>query len=307
MESNVLLAFLLTAVAGLATGIGSLMALLAKRTNPKFLSVSLGFSAGVMVYVSFVEIFPSALQFLTLERGLKSGTILTVTGFFIGMGIIALIDQLIPHDENPHEIKDPSTFMEHHSHQLYHHSHDLIHDTGIPNAAERPHPRATAQSLPEDDLKARREAHLLRTGVFTALAIAIHNFPEGMATFMTALNNPRLAVPIVVAIAIHNIPEGISVSVPIYYATGSRRKAFRYSFLSGLAEPLGAIVGYVILMPFLNNTVQGMVNAAVAGIMVFISIDELLPSAEEYGEHHLSVLGFVGGMLLMAVSLIMFL
>lgn len=286
MEPNVLFAFLLTAIAGLATGIGSLIALLAKKTNPKFLSVSLGFSAGVMVYVSFVEIFPQALLLLTQEKGLKTGTILTVVGFFIGMGIIAVIDQLIPSDENPHEIKDPSTFMEHHEHQASHHDHEAAH-------------------LEREERK--KKSSLMRTGVFTALAIAIHNFPEGLATFITALNSPKLAIPIVVAIAIHNIPEGISVSVPIYYATGSRRKAFRYSFLSGLAEPLGALVGYLILMPFLNDTLQGVVNAAVAGIMVFISIDELLPSAEAYGEHHLSILGFVAGMLLMAVSLIMFL
>lgn len=277
MEPNVLFAFLLTTIAGLATGIGSLIALLAKKTNPKFLSVSLGFSAGVMIYVSFVEIFPQALLILTNDRGVKSGTILTVTGFFIGMGIIAIIDQLIPSEENPHEIKDPSTYMEHQAHQATH------------------------------DPEHRKKASLMRTGVFTALAIAIHNFPEGLATFITALNSPKLAIPIVVAIAIHNIPEGISVSVPIYYATGSRRKAFKYSFLSGLAEPLGALVGYLILMPFLNDTIQGLVNAAVAGIMVFISIDELLPSAQAYGEHHLSILGFVAGMLLMAVSLILFL
>ena len=214
---------------------------------------------------------------LTNDRGVKSGTILTVTGFFIGMGIIAIIDQLIPSEENPHEIKDPSTYMEHQAHQATH------------------------------DPEHRKKARLMRTGVFTALAIAIHNFPEGLATFMTALNSPKLAIPIVIAIAIHNIPEGISVSVPIYYATGSRRKAFKYSFLSGLAEPLGALVGYLILMPFLNDTIQGVVNAAVAGIMVFISIDELLPSAQAYGEHHLSILGFVAGMLLMAVSLILFL
>lgn len=280
MEPNVLFAFLLTAIAGLATGIGSLIALLAKKTNTKFLSVSMGFSAGVMIYVSFVEIFPQALQMLTQDHGVKNGTIYTVVGFFIGIAIIALIDQLIPSEENPHEIKDPATFMEHQEHQAHHSDHDAEH---------------------------RKKASLMRTGVFTALAIAIHNFPEGLATFITALTNPKLAVPIVVAIAIHNIPEGISVSVPIYYATGSRRKAFRYSFLSGLAEPLGALVGYLILMPFLNNTLQGMVNAAVAGIMIFISIDELLPSAEAYGEHHLSILGFVAGMLLMAVSLIMFL
>lgn len=287
MDQHVLFAFLLTAIAGLATGIGSLIALLAKRTNPKFLAVSLGFSAGVMIYVSFVEIFPGALD--TLLAGgysLKNATILTVAGFFGGVLLIGLIDQLIPSAENPHELKDPATYMAQKQHAEYHHQQE------------------TGKSAEDEQTKKDR---LMRTGTFTALAIAIHNFPEGLATFMTALEDPQMAIPVVVAIAIHNIPEGISVSVPIYYATGSRRKAFLYSFLSGLSEPLGAVVGYVILLPFLNDTVQGVVNAAVAGIMVFISIDELLPSAEQYGEHHLSILGFIAGMLLMAVSLILFL
>lgn len=273
MDSNVFFAFLLTAIAGLSTGFGSLIALMAKKTTPRFLSVSLGFSAGVMVYVSFVEIFPKAMDSLSTGRTDRAATLLTVVGFFVGIAIIALIDQLIPEEENPHEIKDPSHFMEHQPSQL---------------------------------LKDKSKSSLMRTGVFTALALAIHNFPEGLATFITALESPRLAIPIVIAIAIHNIPEGISVSVPIYFATGSRRKAFLYSFLSGLAEPIGALVGYLILMPFLNDTLEGFVYAAVAGIMVFISIDELLPTAEEYGQHHLSIAGFVAGMLLMAVSLIMF-
>jgi len=147
---------------------------------------------------------------------------------------------------------------------------------------------------------------LKRMGVLTALAVAIHNFPEGLATFVAALQEPKVAIPIVAAIAIHNIPEGIAVSVPIYYATGSKRKAFLYSFASGLSEPVGALVGYLILMPFMNDTVFGILYASVAGIMVFISIDELLPSAREYGEHHLSIYGMIAGMIVMALSLWLF-
>ena len=146
----------------------------------------------------------------------------------------------------------------------------------------------------------------MRTGLFTALAITIHNFPEGMATFVSALQEPTIAIPIAVAIAIHNIPEGIAVSVPIYYATGNRKKAFWYSFASGLSEPLGAVIGYLILMPFINDTVNGFLFAAVAGIMVFISFDELLPAAREYGEHHLSIYGLCAGMAVMALSLWLF-
>lgn len=252
---NVWLAFGLTLIAGLSTGIGSLIAFFAKKTNTKFLSTSLGFSAGVMIYVSMVEIFSNASDVLTEVHGEKIGVLYTIIAFFGGMFFIGLIDKLIPSEKNPHEVKMVETEDE---------------------------------EVNKDRLK--------RTGVLTALAIAIHNFPEGLATFVAALQEPRVAIPIVAAIAIHNIPEGIAVSVPIYYATGSKKKAFLYSFASGLSEPIGALIGYLILMPFMNDTVSGILNAAVAGIMVFISVDELLPSAREYGEHHLSIYGMVAGM-----------
>ncbi|HMM31249.1 MAG TPA: zinc transporter ZupT [Clostridia bacterium] len=263
--SDVLIAFLLTAVAGLSTGIGSAIAFFAKKTNTKFLAVSLGFSAGVMIYVSMVEIFQSAQQTLTKALGAKPGAIVTVAAFFGGMLLIALIDKLVPSEENPHEVK------------------------------------RIGEPQPVDAKK-----KLMHTGLFTALAIGIHNFPEGLATFVAALRQPSVAIPIVVAIAIHNIPEGIAVSVPIYYATGSKKKAFTYSFLSGLSEPLGAIIGYLVLLPIMSDVVFGILFAGVAGIMVFISVDELLPSAREYGEHHLSIYGLVAGMVIMAVSLLLF-
>lgn len=144
-------------------------------------------------------------------------------------------------------------------------------------------------------------------GLFSALAIAIHNFPEGLATFMGALTDPTLGVSIAVAIAIHNIPEGIAVSVPIYYATKNRKKAFWLSFLSGLAEPVGAILGFFILRNFFNESTFGVIFAGVAGIMVYISLDELLPTAEEYGEHHVAIGGLIAGMAVMATSLLLFL
>ncbi|MDQ0361017.1 zinc transporter ZupT [Breznakia pachnodae] len=268
--NDVLYAFMLTAIAGLSTGIGSCIAFFAKRTNKKFLSVSLGFSAGVMIYVSMIEIFVKAQDSLTSELGERMGSWLTVIGFFGGMLVIAIIDKLIPSEENPHEIKEIDY-------------------------------EETDQERSVKDKKS-----LLRMGMFTALAIGIHNFPEGLATFVSALQDPTLAIPIVVAIAIHNIPEGIAVSVPIYYATGSKRKAFVYSFLSGLAEPIGALVGWLILMPIMNDVVFGMIFAGVAGIMVFISFDELLLAAREYGEHHLSIYGLIAGMIVMAISLLLF-
>ena len=268
--NNVGLAFLMTLLAGLATGVGSLIAFFAKRTNEKFLSVSLGFSAGVMIYVSMVEIFQEAMGSLQGALGMRKGAIINVIAFFGGMLLIALIDKLIPEEGNPHELKHPEE-----------------------------------ESIPIDPTE-KRNRGLKRIGLFTALAIAIHNFPEGLATFVSALNEPTVAIPIVVAIAIHNIPEGIAVSVPIYHATGSKKQAFWLSFLSGLSEPLGALIGYLILMPFMNEVMNGIVFSAVAGIMVFISLDELLPSAEEYGEHHLSIYGLIAGMVVMAISLILF-
>ncbi len=260
-----LIAFLLTAVAGLATGIGSTIAFF-KKSSKRFLSVSLGFSAGVMIYVSMIEIFPKAQESLGSYLGLKTGTIVTIAAFFGGMLLIGIIDKLIPKETNPHETKPAQGFAD----------------------------------------KVAGKDKLMRTGIFTALAIGIHNFPEGLATFVSALQSPSIAVPIVVAIALHNIPEGVAVSVPIYYATGSRRKAFLYSFLSGLSEPVGAVIGYLLLMPLMNDLVFGILFASVAGIMVFISLDELLPSAREYGEHHLSIYGLVAGMVIMAVSLWLF-
>jgi ZIP family zinc transporter len=260
-----LIAFLLTAAAGLSTGIGSAIAFF-KKTSKRFLSISLGFSAGVMIYVSMIEIFPKARQSLTPSLGMKNGTLVTIIAFFIGIFLIGLIDKLIPKDTNPHEA----------------------------------HPDSGGEPTPE------ARGKLLRTGVFTALAIAIHNFPEGLAAFVSAMQSPEIAVPIVVAIALHNIPEGIAVSVPIYYATGSRKKAFMYSFLSGLAEPVGAIIGYMLLLPLMSDVVFGILFASVAGIMVFISLDELLPSAREYGEHHLSIYGLVAGMIVMSLSLWLF-
>lgn len=280
---NIMTAFLLTLFAGLSTGIGSGIAFLAKRTNKRFLSISLGFSAGVMIYVSMVEILAKAKAALTAQMGDKPGAWATVAAFFGGMFLIAIIDKLIPSDENPHEFSGVS---EHHVEK-----HDENKD-------------CENSETKKDSSKV--SGKLMRMGIFTALAVGIHNFPEGLATFVSALQEPGLAIPIVAAIAIHNIPEGIAVSVPIYQATGSRKRAFIYSFLSGLAEPVGALLGWLLLMPIMSDTVFGIIFGGVAGIMVFISLDELLPAAREYGEHHLSIYGLIGGMIVMAVSLLLF-
>ena len=144
---------------------------------------------------------------------------------------------------------------------------------------------------------------LMRTGLFVALGIGIHNFPEGMASFAGALESRELGMAIAFAVAVHNIPEGLAVSAPIYAATGSRGRAFLWSFLSGVAEPIGAGLAALVLMPFLNETGLGVVLAAVAGIMVFVSLDELVPVSRSFGEEHLSIVGVVIGMAVMVLSL----
>ena len=267
MSEDVLLAFVLTALAGLSTGIGSALAFFSKRTNKAFLSVSLGFSAGVMIYVSLIEIFAKAQDALVEVHGEFIGGWVTVGAFFGGILVIAFIDRMIPSYENPHEA----------------------------------HPIEQMQQT------VTHKDRLMRMGVFTALAIGIHNFPEGLATFFGVLSDPAIGVAITIAIAIHNIPEGISVSVPVYFATGSKKKAFWLSFLSGVSEPVGAVIGYTILRPFFSKSVFGLLFGAVAGIMVFISLDELLPTAKEYGKGHMAIYGVIAGMAVMALSLLLFL
>ncbi len=239
---------LLTFLAGLSTGIGSLVFLFVKRLKKNYLCFSLGFSAGAMIYVSFVELLSSAVSSI----GFLTGNI----AFFAGIIFIALIDFLIPHDYIEEHVKVD-----------------------------------------------KRNKKLMMAGVFTALGIAIHNFPEGLAVFMSSLKDINLGVSLAFAIAVHNIPEGIAVSMPIFYATKSRAKAFWYSLLSGIAEPIGAIIGFLVLGSFLVPTVLSFMLAFVAGIMVFISFDELLPLSFEHNEAHISIAGIIMGMLVVASSL----
>lgn len=270
---NFWFAFGLTVFAGLSTGIGSILAFFTRRTNTRLLSLSLGFSAGVMIYVSFVEILSKARESLSIAYGDKPGAWVTVLAFFVGVVVIAIIDKMIPSFENPHEIR-----------------------------------RVEEVQLDQKS----RDHKLTRMGIFTALAIAIHNFPEGIATFFAGLTEPELAIPVAVAIAIHNIPEGIAVSVPVSFGTGNKKRAFVLSFLSGLAEPIGALVAFGLISIFFSGQTDmphglfGFLFGTVAGIMVFISIDELLPTAEEYGHHHHSIYGFLAGMGVMALSLLLF-
>jgi ZIP family zinc transporter len=283
MHGNVLVAFGLTLFAGLSTGFGGAVVLFAKKPSMFLLSFGLGFSTGVMVYISLVELLPGAVAMIDRSRGEGVGGWLANGCFFGGIAISALIDKLVPEPENPHQAVSLAA---------------LERAVRGQDASARVESDATAEMLKRDSLK--------RLGPLTALIIGIHNFPEGMATFAGALADSSLGVSIAVAVAIHNIPEGIAVAVPTFFATGSRRKAFLLSFSSGLAEPIGALLFYLLLMPFLDETVVAAMLAGVAGIMVFISFDELLPTAREYGKGHTAIVGVVLGMAVMAVSLLLF-
>lgn len=250
MDNSIGFALLLSTLAGLSTTLGSVLALFVRKPSPRFMALTLGFSGGVMVLVSFVELLQGGIEAIGFGPAHLA--------FFGGMGVMFLVDALIPHD-----------YMAEH-----HHTEEGKHNS-----------------------------RLLKTGLFVALGIGIHNFPEGMASFAGALENPSLGVAIAAAIALHNIPEGLAVSAPVLAATGSRAKAFWWSFLSGVAEPIGAGLAALVLLPFLSATVLGVVLAAVAGIMVFISLDELVPSARCFGEEHLSIVGVIAGMVVMAFSL----
>ncbi len=256
MHPQLGLAILLTTLAGLSTTFGSVLGIIVSKPGPRLLALMLGFSAGVMVLVSFVELLRAATASLEGVYG-TDGFLMANAGFVGGILVFFLIDQFIPHD--------------------YKGDHD--------------HPERMT------------DGRLERMGLLTALGIGIHNFPEGMVTFVGTLADVRLGVVLAVAIAIHNIPEGLAVSAPVYAATRSRAKAFWWSFFSGVSEPIGALVAALFLLPFLGATVLGWTLAGVAGIMVAISLDELIPTAKSMVAGHLPMLGVTLGMLVMAVSL----
>lgn len=281
LESRVFVAFFLTLLAGLSTGLGGLIVYFTRSTHARFLSFAMGLSAGVMIFVSFVELWRQSQEtfsqwMLHRAHSPEHGMLYTLLFFLLGMVVMGVIDYLVPEEKNPHEIKalDPSPTT----------------DAPLSKAS-------TVETSDQHSLK--------RVGLLTTLAIGIHNFPEGIATFVSAIEDPSLGIAIAAAIAIHNIPEGVAIAIPILHATGSRKKALFYTFLSGLAEPLGALLAWAVLMPFMSPIVLAALLAAVAGIMVYISIDELLPAAQAYGYHHASIYGLGIGMAIMGVSLVL--
>lgn len=275
--NGTLTALLLTLIAGAATGIGGALVLFKKKLSSNTLAASLGLSAGVMVFISLAELFPEAQKEIASLGSIKYGEAWTLLAFFAGMGIIMLIDFLVPDYENPHEA------------------------SGLSLEAK------TAATGMLDQAGNAKALH--RLGLMSAMAIAIHNFPEGIATFIGALNDPQMGAGITFAIAIHNIPEGIAVAIPIYYATKSKGKALLYATLSGFSELIGALICIAVTAIFgvelsAGGPVFPLILAAVSGIMIYISLDELLPTAEKYGKHHIAIAGVISGMAIMGISLL---
>lgn len=257
-EATVLQALMITTAAGLSTGIGSVLGLFSKEPSARFISFSLGFSAGVMIFVAFIELLPKALQ----AQGL--GHLGAYSAFFAGMLIYYLIDLMIPHD-----------YIGQHDHP--------------PDGSSPP------EGLNRQTMQ--------RTGLLVMLGITIHNFPEGMATFVSALQDLKLGLALGIAIALHNIPEGLAISAPVYFASGSRKKAFSWSMLSGMSEIMGGVIAAAVLVPVLTEAVMGIALAAVGGIMVSISLDELIPVAKTMESEHFPIMGVITGMMIMAASL----
>ena len=271
-----LFAFFLSLIAGLSTTIGSVIAFMVKKPSPKFISFVMGFSAGVMIFISFVEL---------LLRSMSSiGYLPGILFFFLGMSIMFLIDVVVSHKyefENSIEvlINENGSYK---PHLHYGHRH-------------RQHFRGEKKNLKID-----------KTSLFIILGVFIHNFPEGMATFIGTLAEINLGLVLTLAITLHNIPEGIAVSMPIYAYTGSKKKAFKWSFISGISEPIGAIITWVFLFPFITPTLMSALLGVVGGVMVYISLDELLPASRSLGKEHHSILGIMSGMIIIALSLALF-
>lgn len=274
-------ALILALLAGLSTTVGCIIAFLVKRPSPEFLSIIMGFSAGVMILVSFVELLTEGINI--------NGFIMGLFFFFVGLFIMLLVDITITHK---YEFED--TFK-------------ILYDENL-GKNENDHPPSTRRRRRRYRYgRGKTEVNLEKTSLLVSLGVFIHNIPEGIATFIGTIQSIELGIILAVAIALHNIPEGIAVATPIYISTGSRKKAFLWSFLSGISEFIGAVVFGLIFFPFINDYLLGAMLAIVAGLMVYISLDELLPVSHSLGREHFSILGLIMGMLVMSLSLVLFL
>lgn len=263
-----LTAFIVTALAGLSTTIGGYLATHPRMVNRGVLAISLAFAAGAMVYLSFVQIIPLGTEWLEQSIG-DSAFAAVMAMFFVGMAVVGVIDRLLPHGFNPSHVEGR-----------------------------------------ESDLSAgdkHDNRRLMRSGVLVALVLGLHNFPEGASTFIASYQDVGVGITLAVAIAIHNIPEGLAVAAPVYAATKNRKKAVGWATVSGIAEPIGGLFAAIMISFFVPSELFGLLFGLVAGMMVFLSFDELLPAAQRYASkpHHV-VYGVAAGMAVVSLSLILF-
>eukprot|EP01026_Neomeris_dumetosa_P079719 TRINITY_DN8736_c0_g1_i4.p1 TRINITY_DN8736_c0_g1~~TRINITY_DN8736_c0_g1_i4.p1 ORF type:complete len:326 (+),score=57.70 TRINITY_DN8736_c0_g1_i4:454-1431(+) len=320
-EGNLGLAFGLVIGAGLCTTIGALLAFFVSLNNLGLLAGSLGLSAGVMMYVSFTEIFMAKGLDGFTDAGHDDDWALRYAtfSFFGGIVVIWALDCLV------HLMIHVSSSRQSYSKQssIAMSTKDSVQDIKFAEECKKAVSEDVEQGqaleneqaeVPQSkvvDALVSSDHHsfeLRKMGLLTALAIFIHNLPEGLATFLAALADPVSGVAIAFAIAIHNIPEGICVAMPVYYATGSRWKGFLWAFLSGVSEPVGGLLGYLVLYgDNMSDLAYGILFSMVGGMMVYISIRELIPTALRYDqEDKYTTKCVLFGMVVMAASLLLF-
>lgn len=257
MPQNVLLPLILSAAAGGATVIGALLAVVVRRPKASLLTLALGFSAGVMLSVSLLDLLPDAIGVLLFEMPGLAGAAVVVFSCAAGMLCSQLLDSVLP------------------------------------------------QSFERTEYK-NREQRLLRLGIFSMLALMLHNLPEGMAVFLSASRDVKMGLKLCWAIALHNIPEGLSIAMPIYAAQGRRAPAVLLAAVSGAAEPLGAVLALRFLKPVLTERGLAMMFCGIAGLMSAIAVAELLPAALCDKRAGYGVAGVLFGILLMLVNCCLF-
>ena len=250
MDKQSLFPLLLSLFAGLSTVLGAMIVFFSKSTNKKLITFALSFSAGVMISISFTDLFPSAQETLIKSNGTIKGVFLSLLFLLLGAFMAMLIDNFIPEE------------------------------TSI----------CTSNSS------------LYKVGFVSMIALFLHNFPEGITTYISGYQDAALGITVALAISLHNIPEGISIAMPIYYSTNDKKKAIKYTFYSGMAEPLGALLAFIFLKPYINDLILSILFALVAGIMIYISFQELIPEARSYKYNKLYIISLFIGLCIIPIS-----
>ncbi|KEO73742.1 zinc transporter ZupT [Anditalea andensis] len=268
LDSTLYFAFFLTLLAGLSTGVGGLIAFTPYAKKDNFLAFGLGLAAGAMLFISFFEMLYGALDFLTEQRGFSAAFTMTSLYFLGGLMVIAIITEAVEY---------------------------ILKNKGIKTS--------DLSGITSNEKNNGSSKKLYRSGIVTAIALGVHNLPEGLITFLATIQDVQLGIGIAIAIAIHNIPEGMAVSLPIYRATGNKKKAIGITFLTGLSEPIGAILAYFLFFQNVGEEAMEVVSIFLATIMIYVSLFEILPTAFQLDHPHHTKWGILVGMVIMGLTL----